>query len=435
MSKNKTLFVCLLIAAIIIVGLYVPLFNIVALVIAVLFMLTSTKEKLVEITFFLLPFASIFKITIPGFSFFNIILLCAVFKVLLLKQFKFSTKMWITLFLFAGYSLVISFGNDLIEWMTVICSISLVMLLMDDRTNQIDLKSICFLVSLSVIITSIIALMGTDVFPRIDPVLKEATIKLAPGEYYQRFSGLTGNPNHYSFLLSILLSSYSVIIVKDKIRIQDFIIFIVLSLFGFMSVSLSFIFTYIFAIGLFIASLLSNGFLNFAKYMLIFGAAMAICLYLMDDEILSVMRFRFDGIIGGETDASSITTGRYDLWIYYLNYLVNDVKALLFGVGVGAHNLPAGASHSFYVDIMYHLGLFGAPLYIACILRILNAESVRILGKRKIYNYIPLVVFLFRAIAINLLHSEQLPLCLMMVALSMCYVNKDPIESGVDDAG
>ena len=113
-----------------------------------------------------------------------------------------------------------------------------------------------------------------------------------------------------------------------------------------------------------------------------------------------------------------MTSGRVGLAQYYLTYLGNNLDVLLFGKGIGAQNLSIGASHNYYLDILYHLGIFGGLLYLGCLYNVFFAEKKNN-RKPKPYQYLPFVIFLIRAFAINLIAREQLVFVLMICSVTL----------------
>ena len=428
MLRQATPFLCFFIAAFIIIGLYVPMMNFIALFVAMYMILVASKNSLICIVVFLLPFATVFKLTIPGFSFFNIILIVAILRALMLNNFRLSTKSCMALLLFGCFTVLISLKADIIACVTVVCSFIFVICLMDKNKDEIILGDVVFFASIGVIVTSIVAMLNVDVFPRLRPLMEvAATIRIEAGEYFFRFSGLMGNPNHYSFLMSILIAVYCVIIIKNKAKLLDFIIFIILSVFGFMSISLSFIFAYIIMVLFVLCSAFKRNMKDFIKYFAIFSFGLFLCLIFLDKDTFDVIALRFVRIFDESSELSSVTSGRSVLWIYYLKYLFANIPTLILGSGIGSGNLPIGASHSFYIDILYHLGIIGGIFFILCILAIFKPNPF-VKEKREFYNYIPLIIFLFRAFSINLLHSEQLPFCLLICALTMNWYGRGSIK-------
>lgn len=408
-----------LIGVLIILGLRAPVLNLIALAGAIYYIIFRFEEnELVSFVAFLMPFAPIFKLTIPGFSFFNLILLCALLRVLVFLDFKIPYKSGMPLIWFSFFVMVTSIQIDLIASLTIICSLFFLSCISANGTCKIDFLDIVHYTSLGVIFTSIVAVWGRDVFPRLSPLLNETTIRLDVGVHYNRFSGLFGNPNHFSFLVSILLASVCVIILKNEAKILDYVIFALLSIFGFMSVSVSFIIAYMCMLIMILYTALKNGGRILSKFFVIVTIVGVVLAVFLDTDTLSTIVFRFDGLVTEHADASSMTSGRSDLWLMYLKYLITDIKSLFIGVGIGAGNLPGGASHNFYIEIIYYLGLIGGSLFSICVVNIFKNNVLKE-KNRVVANYIPLSIFIVRAFAINILHSEQLVFCLLICALAL----------------
>ena len=77
-----------------------------------------------------------------------------------------------------------------------------------------------------------------------------------------------------------------------------------------------------------------------------------------------------------------------------------------------------GASHNYYIDILYHLGVFGGVLYLSYLYDVYFA-GLRTVRKPKAYQYLPFAVFLIRAFAINLIAREQLVFTLMLCSAAL----------------
>ncbi len=356
MIRKLNIFTCLLNGLLIILGLYVPFLNLIALVVASYYIVFRFREnELVSFVAFLIPFATIFKLTIPGFSFYNIILICALFRSLLLLNFKIPYKIGISLILFSFFVVVTSLQADLIASLTIACSVFLVVCITANGKKEISFLDIVHFTSFGVILTSVVAALGTGVFSRISPLLGTTTIRLEAGVYYYRFAGLFGNPNHFSFIVSILLASICVIILKKEAKLIDYVIFALLSIFGFMSVSMSFIIAYAFMFVMILYTGIKNGGKRLLQFFAIVAIAVVVLVVFLDTDTLSTIAFRFDGLADKQADVSSMTTGRSDLWLMYLKHFTTDIKTLMVGVGMGAANLSGGASHNFYIEIIYYL--------------------------------------------------------------------------------
>lgn len=243
-SNQSLIIVCLAIACLITAGLYVPYFNLVALLVVTWGIVKFSNEDILCILCFVLSFSPIFKLQIGGFTFFNIVLMIAVLLGLIKKRFILPYKLGALILVFGLYEFVMSFSINVIECITVIVAFLLMALLYNPQQYQYNLRKINTFTIWGIIITSFLALFD-DVIPRIGYLTAQTTIRLSAGEYYYRFSGLMENPNYYTIMLSIVLAILCILMIQGKAKILDYIFFVVLSIFGFMSVSQSFIVTFI----------------------------------------------------------------------------------------------------------------------------------------------------------------------------------------------
>lgn len=92
-SNQSLIIVCLAIACLITAGLYVPYFNLVALLVVTWGIVKFSNEDILCILCFVLSFSPIFKLQIGGFTFFNIVLMIAVLLGLIKKGLYYHTNL------------------------------------------------------------------------------------------------------------------------------------------------------------------------------------------------------------------------------------------------------------------------------------------------------------------------------------------------------
>ena len=105
-------------------------------------------------------------------------------------------------------------------------------------------------------------------------------------------------------------------------------------------------------------------------------------------DIFKVMTERFQSTGG---DINKLTTGRFDLWISYIEYLIINPKYLILGKGIGA-GILGKAAHNTYVELLYHFGVLGTAFFISVLkqFRMLSYTNI----KRNMMNYSVLVCIL-----------------------------------------
>lgn len=413
----KLIRICLISAMLIIGGLYMPLLNFVALAVVYYGIFSMDDEDILCVMLFLLSFSPIFKLNIGGFTFFNLVIIGYLGRALITRSMIISRRFALYLILFSIYALIASGISNIIDVVTVIASLLMISLIYRPDNYAVSLKKMVVFASWGVLITSCLALIG-DSLPRISSLLNKTTIRLNVGVYYYRFSGLMENPNYYTFFLSLVLAAISLLIIQNKAGIADYIYFVALSAFGIMSVSLSFIITYFVMVLILIICYSKGQPYRFVMCLLGVCITLFIIYHLIGKDTIDTILFRAP-LNYSEIDGVELSTsGRTELWQYYISYLWNDLKALVFGVGLGASNLKAGASHSFYIEIVYYLGIIGGALYTACIFEIFKVKRYCV-KTPKLYQYLPLVIFLIRATARNLILSEQLVFMLLFCSVAI----------------
>ncbi len=403
-------------------GLYVPLLNLIALLIALIYLFIASKEDVLPLLLFVLPFSAIFKLDLYGFALFNIVLFFSSVKMVLFSIEEGIASITIPRYIlafgtiFASYAIIVSAGRDIIGSITVVISLVLCGILICDQQNDgIQLRNFLRYFSVGIIITSLIGLFKSN-FPRLIPYLSEAMIK-ENGEYYSRFAGVAGNPNHYTLPLSVILAAYSILIIQKKVTIVDIVFISSMVIFGIMSVSKSFLISLALIIFLLLLQLTKHN----RKVLIIVIFIFILCGYAIytnqDNEVVRTIIFRLsDDVDSGNID--SISTGRTVIWRSYIEYIFDNITRFLFGSGFGAVRVGGRASHNYLIETVHYLGLVGSIMYFCVVNRffsIRNDDSKR----KQIYGYIPWLVFLVRSVAINIIMNEEIAFLFVVCALSV----------------
>lgn len=412
-DNKKLILQCLLLGLLIVVGLWVPQLNIVALFAAIFCILSSGKEDILCLTAFLVSFSPIFKITLGGFTLFNVIIIVDVLQGLYLSKYRLRKDATRFFFILAFYVFITGFGNNIIEVLTVLCYLFLVVIYYSPGT--ISMHKLVTFTTWGIMMTSVVALLK-DYFPRLLQIIDDATIRLSAGVYYYRFTGVEYNPNYYSLMISVCIGALIVLFIEGRNKKIDFLYAGILIFFGLLTVSQSFIVT--FTICLLVACITVGGSGNHKAPVTIvaFIIVAIIAFTFLGDDVVNTILLRFERASAADSIAQ-VTSGRTDLQLYYLKYILNNVWVLLFGRGIGAAILPMGASHNFYIDIVYHLGIVGGLLYIGYLyIAFFRNIGVR---KKKVYYYLPFFCFLTRAFAINLISRENLIFVLLICSTTL----------------
>lgn len=412
-DNKKLILQCLLVGLLIVAGLQIPRLNIVALFVAIVSIWSSGKEDILCLTVFLVSFSPIFKITLGGFTLFNVIIIVGVLRGLILSKFCLRRSTSIPLIILTFYALVTGFRNGILDVFTVLCYLFLVELLYSPET--ISMHKLVTFTTLGIIMTSGVALLK-DFFPRLAQIMNQATIRLSAGNYYYRFAGIESNPNYYTLMLSVCIAALLVLFIEGRNKKIDYLYVGTLIFFGMLTVSQSFIATLAICMIIVFLTIGSSGNRKAPVTIIVFILVITIAFAVLGDDVVNTIQLRLERTSSADSLAE-VTTGRTDLQLDYLKYILNNVGVLLFGRGIGATILPVGASHNFYIDIVYHLGLVGGLLYLGYLYTAFF-ENLGV-GKKKVYYYLPFFCFLIRAFAINLIARENLIFVLLICSTTL----------------
>ena len=122
---------------------------------------------------------------------------------------------------------------------------------------------------------------------------------------------------------------------------------------------------------------------------------------------------------------ADITTGRDDLMVVYHRFIMDHMNILFFGVGLQNHGdklvthyrVANNVPHNSIQEIAVIWGIPGL-LLMAALIFWLCYQAYRKMGRRKLINYIPVIIILFKSVAGQLLTSNY-----SMLALAFGYLN------------
>lgn len=222
-----------------------------------------------------------------------------------------------------------------------------------------------YIYTISTVLMSILA----QVFPNISSLVSNVEQSFTlNGTLTRRFSGIAGDPNYYTQLITIaiamMLTCMFYEINKGTKIIFSFCLFYLIYC-GILTYSKSFyvIFACLLVIILFYV------YLKFIKN--IIGL---VCILLCTPVIIYffyklVMSFIIPGILQRVTQSVDLTSGRISIWFSYLEMFLNNPIIFLIGAGVGnAKNMvipflgKAQAAHNAYIEMISDIGILGCIL-------------------------------------------------------------------------
>ena len=416
--KKNIAFQCILLGVLQVISLKVPIVSIVTLLFALVFLVVSSADKCIYYLFFLLPFAPIFKYDMQGFAFFNIVELVTVIKLLYIGRFKLQKKSAYLVFISGVYIFINSLSVGYVDSLRFIISVILGLLIMKSaRSGEINLLSVVRYVSSGMIITSFIGLFK-DLFPRLNELFSSSAIKIAEGNLYYRFAGVNGNPNHYTFILTIVLACYAGLLIKNKLKTIDYFYVITIVIFGVMTVSKSFLLSLAIIVAMTIYELGKKNVRAYIPTIIVALLVVTIVYCLRNTNAIYTILFRLQQ--DSNTDSlADITTGRTGIWSTYLRYFGENIGALIFGKGVGVNyfQLIGRAPHNTYIESVLYLGVLGTVLVGSALFACVHVNKD--IRTKKLYSWIPYICFFVRLFAINLLIQEQFIFSLVMCSMAL----------------
>ncbi|MBE7047858.1 MAG: hypothetical protein E7393_00590 [Ruminococcaceae bacterium] len=296
---------------------------------------------------------------------------------------------------FAVYAVVFS-GIGRVT--TIVSMVAGLLMLYCLRTETINVNISIMSFALGIVFASILALMK-DSLPYISMFVNDVLYRFAEDGYSSRFAGLQGNPNYYTMDIIVVLAVLITIMTYRETRRTHILCVVVLSIFGLMSISKSFLISLVLLLVFWLFLSIRQGGTKLTNFILVacIGSAL-VYFYAYDSINLYMQRFAVDS----GSSLSDMTTGRTDIWKDYMNTIWHDPKILLFGNGLKSLIYTGRGAHNTYIEAFFSLGIVGVSLF--CI--ILRKCTGKILVKP--IMWIPVSMLLFRMFGITILTYDNL---------------------------
>ena len=175
--------------------------------------------------------------------------------------------------------------------------------------------------------------------------------------------------------------------------------FVVLSVFGIMSVSKSFLVCWLLLIVCWFVLSVYQGVGKIFKFLMI-ALICSVVIYLYAYDSINTYLFRLVNDNSGSLE--SITTGRTGLWKSYIDAIFNDVKILFLGNGLNTTISSGRGSHNTFLESIFSLGIAGSGLLF------ISIKSCTGKTKFKPIMLIPIMILVIRMLAIGILTYDNL---------------------------
>ena len=189
--------------------------------------------------------------------------------------------------------------------------------------------------------------------------------------YIIRFSALFYNPNNLGLVCEIGMCILTFYFATNKCTKRDVFSFLTFLILGVLTFSKAFAIICVAIMGvLFLSAIKHRSKIIWTSIGL--SCICALLMLIIQPEILNIYLDRIivdSGNMGEPTDAvDAFTTGRFDVWMGYVKYLLKHPIALLFGVGLGGRRIIKYSTHNLLISTFYQLGIFGTILFVLSII-------------------------------------------------------------------
>lgn len=155
--------------------------------------------------------------------------------------------------------------------------------------------------------------------------------------------------------------------------------------------------------------------------------------------LLGVLAVVFPSVLANFTkrfQTDDITTGRDMLMVIYHEFIMDNPKVLLFGIGlnnfrekvVNVYHVSENVPHNSIQEIVVAWGIPGIIMVVLLFIMII-IESKRYGRRKALINYIPLLIIIAKSMAGQLLTSGYTMLALSFAYLSLCQDFRVPEKS------
>ena len=392
---------------------YVPVLSIAIFAFCSFLILCFDQDDLFCFLLFLFPFGAIFKVDGIPTSLFTVLEFIVVFKFLFQKKGVNCSFAFLMLSFISFCCLVLNNIGGYLEISKVILAYFLLYFFAQKYSGKYFKRYFAFYL-LAILSSSLMGLFR-GVIPRLTMLTGQAGVayigNIENGTVTTsiRFSGLNYDPNYYSVMLlpAIIVLFSSLFSSNRRHFVARAVLFMLVSLLGFLTLSKSFILMYVV---IFFFILLSNIRRRPLLVVLIFCAGLVLVL-INPFNLSSNLLLRFDNVFG-ERDLNSLTTGRSEIWKMYLESFGQSTIRLFVGNGIDADYLGGRAAHNLYIEAIYKIGIIGLIIYLACYVYIFIRFGF--FRKKSFVSYLPIISIALMYFFLAGLSDYSLPFYLMI---------------------
>lgn len=345
-----------------------------SLALYLLMVMRNGQRLFVPIALFHIPFAQLLRFNVNSFSFFSLgIILCFLWEICVrTNRLQYLPKSMITAI--AGlciYVVAIGFLRGLfpnVSLIMTLCQFIMVPLIAFHSRDSVRFRPCVYYFVTGVILACVLSLIFQD-YPAMKPFIEVDQTDVTDAA---RICGFTGDGNRMGAQTLAAMCSVIVLQLIDRGKnLSRYVVLLLCLLFcGALTVSKMFLLGAVFLILLWMLAFFSQKGMLRKKIGLIISIFIVVLVIIgsgaLNTQIdIYIRRFSL------ATDASSLTTGRTDIWKMYMNYLLEELGVLMIGKGWMAQYLFFAeqarhiAPHNIVFEVLYRLGVVGAGFLIA----------------------------------------------------------------------
>jgi len=373
---------------------YLSYFGIILILIPPFFM--SYKSSLL-LFFSLVPNQRLLVLDFSDISLINILIFIIIFKQFIID--KKTIEYLPLLLIFILYStMLVFFGASFVKIFFAFRIVFLFLMLIKSKeeyiNNSQDFKFLIYSFALGVLIMSYLGLF-------FDPNFEISTsYRFSGGEY--------NNPNDLSVILIFILSIILVLSDSPNLKLNKiFMVFSLVSIlmFGFLTQSRTFLFGLVLALILFLVIIYKK----IKKYMTLKNIIyilliVILALYIFDFQSWSII---FQNAINRITDPRNddVTNGRFQLWIQYYYYFLDNKFNFLIGSTLTTSEFYAigitNVAHNSIIELIVEYGVIGSIIAIFFFVNMIFSvfSNFKKFLSNKFYSLIPLMVIILLSLS------------------------------------
>lgn len=411
------------IVALIVLGTHSPIFALGALGIAAMQIVFGEEDFSWKLIFILFSFANIFKLAPNSTSLFTYLIL--LFDVMLFIKHRTLPPIWI---FFAIYTVAVPFicmewsCFNLLRWIKLLCNILMMFYFFERETRDHEDEFFLFFV-VGMILASLTYHLDSGFF-RVSQYTYDIGVYYAgmsEGEKnLVRFAGLYSDPNYYSVNVIISMCLMVILFHREKVKLPVFALFMAVLLY-FIKETFSKSALLMSAVPL-LMFLYSNHLKQRRMLQTVSAIVFSVALIYLIVTGGGMFSTVFGRLSAAKGDINALTTGRFNVWVYNMEYFMEHPWRFLFGKGINSPLINNKAHHNVYLEIIWYVGLIGFIMIFAMLKQVLQTVPRR--RERNLMNY----SVLFCAVAMYFFLSALFyfdPPYHLMIAFTVMNLNLD----------